>query len=335
MEIDYYCFVTDDLINGISEDKRRKNSSIFDNLEFDMGVAKKLSKFAIYDKLSGKFYDAGGKAISLENKTVFPRCIIPDMNLLFDKLEEEKASSIITREDTENVLNWPSFIQPLHRDVYVTTYGDFLKNFGKYKETFKNVFFKTKNKNIHCEILNVLNLNGMSFNSLDTDDDLENNSSKKEETLNEDLYMVMTDKVKGFNDHRFNFLKKDQEVFIQPKLDVVKDSEYPHIPMEYRSFVVDGKFVTSQSWIPERKVPEEVTNLVKLYIDNMPNEMPKTFVLDVLEYEEHGIKKYDICEFNPITCSGYEDGSSIFLLEDNLSEDMFYHLKKDKELGEE
>ena len=45
--------------------------------------------------------------------------------------------------------------------------------------------------------------------------------------------------------------------------------------------------------------------------------MNKTFVVDVLKFiDKYGNEKYDLCEINPLTCSGYEQGSSIFILED-------------------
>ena len=72
-------------------------------------------------------------------------------------------------------------------------------------------------------------------------------------------------------------------------------------------------------------MPEKVERLVEKTIEALPSEMPKTFVLDILEFEKDGEKFYDICEFNPITCSGYEEGSSIFLLEDKFNNEMCYY----------
>lgn len=329
MKIDYYCFVADSLDCVISEDKRKSKSSIFDNLDFDMDVAKKLNKFAIYDKNTDAFYDANNREISLKGKNVFARCIIPDMNLLFDKLKDERANLVIDKIRTQKIYNWPSYIQPVYRDVESMTYGEFLKNFDDLKDKFGKVFFKTKRKNINCEVINVMNLQGMGFKSITSEDDLENDN-ESEETFSEPAYIVMSDKVKGFNDHRFMFLDKDEEVFVSPKLDIVKDEEYQHISVEYRTFVVDGNFIVKRSWIPNRQVPKDVEYLVQKTIEALPPEMPKTFVLDILEFERDGKRYYDICEFNPITCSGYEDGSSIFLLEEGFKEkDFVYHSKEE------
>ena len=334
MKIDYYCFVADDLANGVFYKNRTDRVSIFDNLDFDMSVAKSLYKFAVYDKSTDCFYDENCEKISLLNKVVFPRCIIPEMDNLFNKLEENGAKLVVTKEQTDIIYNWPKYIQPVYRDVEVTTYGDFLKNFDRYKERLGKVFFKTKNKNIHAEVISVFNLQGMAFTPLKSEEDLDK-QQQEEEVFSEPMYIVMTDKVKGFNDHRFSFLDKNQEVFISPKLEIVQDKDVPRIPVEYRNFVVDGKFVSSQSWVQNRRVPLEVTNLVRSVLDVLPKEMPKTFVLDILQFEENGEKKYDICEFNPISCSGYEEGSSIFLLEDNFSKDNMGYKPKEKELGED
>jgi len=337
MKVDFYCFVADSLNCVISKEKRERDSHIYDNLDFDINVAKKLGKFAVYDKETDEFYDVNNNVLSLRNKVVFPRCIIPEMNLLFDKLDSEKAVSIITKEQTEKVYNWPKYIQPSYRDVEITTYGEFLKNFKTFKDKFDRVFFKTKNKNIHAEVTEVVNLQGLAFKSIETDDDIKTGKDQEpDDFFSEPMYVVMTDKVKGFNDHRFSFLDKNQDVFVTSKLDIVYDKENPRIPVEYRTFVVDGKFVTSQSWVEERKIPEEVTKLVKGVLRILPKEMPKTFVLDILEFESAGKKRYDICEFNPICCSGYEEGSSIFLLEDNFSkEQMGYYKFKEKEVEKE
>jgi len=324
MKIDYYCFVADSLDCVISEDKRKSKSSIFDNLDFDMDLAKQLNKFAIYDKQTDAFYDKNNNVISLNGKNVFARCIIPDMNLLFDKLEEDGANLVIDKLRTQKVYSWPKFIQPIYRDVESMTYGEFLKNFDALKDKFGSVFFKTKKKNIHCEVLNVVNLQGMEFKSINSEDDLEGDDANND-IFFEPMYIVMTDKVKGFNDHRFMFLDKNEDVFVSSKLDIVKDHNHDDLPVEYRSFVIDGKFIVKRSWVPNQEVPEKVERLVEKTIEALPSEMPKTFVLDMLEFEKDGEKFYDICEFNPITCSGYEEGSSIFLLEDKFNNEMCYY----------
>jgi len=318
MKIDYYCFVADSLDCVINEEKRLKDTHIFKNLDFDMQVAKKLKKFAIYDKETEEFYDENNNIISLRGKCVFPRCIIPDMNLLFDKLELEGANLIIDKLRTQKIYKWPNYIQPVYRDVEVTSYGEFLRNFEEYKTRLGNVFFKTKHKNIHCEVTGVANLQGLNFKSIESEEDI-NEGQEQNSFFSEPCYIVFTDKIKGFNDHRFLFLDKETEVFVTKKLNIVHDETYKNIPVEYRSFVVNGKFVVSRSWVQNKKVPKEVENLVQKTIESLSQEMPKTFVLDVLEFEEDGIRKYDICEFNPITCSGYEEGSSIFLLEENFN----------------
>ena len=336
MKIDYYCFVTDSLNSELDKAKRNRDSHIFDNLDFDMSTAKKIGKFTILDKESGLFYGADKKQISLAGKVVFPRCIIPDMNLLLNKLEEAQANSIINREDIQKIYSWPRYIQPLYRDVCVTTYGEFLKNFESYKQQYGKVFFKTQSKYINCEVLNVVNLQNLNFSAIETDNDLNGNSNTDKGLFSEPMYIVMSDKVKGFNDHRFNNLKKDDVVFVSPKLEVLHDKEYSHIPVEYRTFVVDDKFTISRSWVPNKPVPKAVENLVEQTIKALPKDWPKAYVLDILEFQDNGQKFYDICEFNPISCSGYEDGSTIFLQEDSLSKsEKSYHKNQQQELGEE
>ena len=335
MKIDYYCFVTDSLTHETNSEKRRRDTHIFDNLDFDMSIAKKIGKFAILDKESGLFYGADKKPISLAGKVVFPRCIIPDMNLLLNKLEEVQAVPIINRVDIQKIYSWPSYIQPLYRDVCITTYGDFATNFKNYQQQYGRVFFKTQKKYINCEVLSVVNLQTLDFKSIESEDDLSENAKTSESFFSEPMYIVMTDKVKGFNDHRFNNLKKDDIVFVSPKLEILHDKEYSHIPVEYRTFVVDDKFTISRSWVPNKPVSKAVENLVEQTIKALPKDWPKAYVLDILKFQKNGQTFYDICEFNPISCSGYEDGSSIFLQEDALSKsERSYRKNQQQELGE-
>ena len=153
------------------------------------------------------------------------------MNLLFDKLEQDGANLLIDKLRTQKVYNWPNYIQPVYRDVESMTYGEFLENFSVLKERFGKVFFKTKKKNINCEVTNVINLKGMNFKAITSENDLDGDNSK-DEVFSESAYIVMSDKVKGFNDHRFMFLDKDEEVFVS---DEMSESSFLNIPLSFTS----------------------------------------------------------------------------------------------------
>ena len=222
-----------------------------------------------------------------------------------------------------------------HRDVVLTTYKDFLLNYDSYKEKFGKVFFKTKHKNISAEIITVANFNVGEVNLISSDNDT---SEEQTTNFNKNVYAVYTNRYSSkrenmmINDFRFSFLKEDDEVFVQPLLHLKKDKKYKHIPVEYRSFVVNGQFITSRSWIPHREVPDEVKEITQNIIDAMPNEMNKTFVVDVLEFiDKKGKSHYDICEINPIISAGYEIGSSIFLLEENLDDKLYHNQEIEEE----
>jgi hypothetical protein len=75
--------------------------------------------------------------------------------------------------------------------------------------------------------------------------------------------MVFSSDTPGHSDIRFGFLDKNSEVYVEPYLKIAKDEKRKNIPVEYRSFVVDGKFVTSRSWVPDSNIPEEVIKITK------------------------------------------------------------------------
>ena len=328
MNIDYYAFMVDEYGQTDYAKRREKNKAhIYENLEFDMATAKSIDKCAIFCKEMGKFYDGNWNELNIAGKRVLPRCIIPETGEIYDALEKEGAVLAVTREDIEKIVNWPRYIKPAYRSVVRTTYREFLKDFECYKEKLGRVFFKTKNKNISCEVLAVACLNDFCLVEIESDSDLiDGNKEVGDSTFfNEPVYMVFTNQSTHGNDHRFNYLDKNAEVFVQGYVEVCKDEQYPHIPVEYRSFVVDGQFVTSRSWVPNRAVPEEVLDITKKIIEAMPKDMNKTFVVDVLAFiDDNGELHYDLCELNPISSSGYEEGSSIFIAEPSFNNQLVY-----------
>ena len=332
MKIDFYCFVMDKLgQEDYSEMRHTHKSYFFDNLEFDINIAKRLGKFAVYCKESGKFYDLNWQEIDVCGKVMFPRCIISDVKPVFEAIERFGATPFYTANDYKCAEEWYKYIKPMNREVVATTYGEFVKNFQHYKNRFGRVFFKTARKNISCEVCGVMDLNNMFFSPILSDDDLNSTPTKLGEVqTGEPMYAVFTNQSRGSNDHRFNWLSYDEAVLIEPFLTLKKDKKYVNLPIEYRSFVVDGKFVTSRSWVPEHKVPQSVVDITAQIVDAMPDGMQKSFVVDVLEYlDEYGNSHFDLCEINPITSSGYEQGSSIFLLEPSLSQSALLYPKYD------
>ena len=335
MKIDYYVFVMnefgqEDYLQMVA----KHHSHIFKNFEFDMSVASKLGKLAIYCKETDKFYNENWEEINLQDKVVFPRCTIPELKGLYDRLETTGATLASTKEDYDIIMDWPKYVSPNHHEVIPTTYGEFLENFDYYKEKYGRVFFKTKYKNISTEVNNVMCLGALGgFKSIDSDNGLLSNESSNEADdlmnsfFSKPMYLVYTSDYGDHNDLRFGSLADDAEVYVEPYLNVVKDWRYK-LPIEYRSFVVDGNFVTSRSWVPTTsRVPYEVKELTQEVIDAMPNDMNKTFVVDIMECKDKfGRHYYDLCEINPIACSGYEKGNSIFLLED--IENIDYHYPK-------
>jgi hypothetical protein len=328
MQVDYYCFVMEKFGQpDYSEMRKRHKSCFFDNLEFDMNIAKGLGKFVVYCKETDTFYDENWEELNVAEKILFPRCIISDTEFLFARILRFGAIPFYTSEDYKKSEEWYKYIKPSGRKVVLTTYGEFAKNFKLYEKEFGRVFFKTAKKNISCEVKGVMDLGDMFFSEILSDDDIAETPSRYEDVpKREPMYAVFTNQSKGSNDHRFNWLTMDEPVLIEPFLTLKKDNRYANVPVEYRSFVIDGNFVTSRSWVPNTgQIPQGVKDITAQIVDAMPDGMQKSFVVDVLEYiDDQGESHFDLCEINPITSSGYEKGSSIFLLEDALGNDKFY-----------
>jgi len=321
MNIDYYAFVMDNYKQeDYSEMSARHHAHIFENFDFDMAVARDLGKLAIFCKETGKFYNSDWEDLDLNDQVVMPRCTIPELSNLMDQLEDSGSILATTKEDYKKIMDWPNLVRPKHHEVVATTYGEFLENFQSYKEKFGRVFFKTKYKNISTEVKNIMCLGAMSFSSILSDEDLFSGKKQDEDLkeMSKPMYMVFTADYGDHNDLRFGYLSDDTEVYVEPYLNICKDWRFKKVPVEYRSFVVDGKFNTARSWVPDKHVPKEVINVTQEVVDSMPDDMNKTFVVDILEFKDKSGKHlYDLCEINPLPCSGYERGNSIFVLEDH------------------
>lgn len=292
MKIDYYCWTEKSL--GISdwalaeyddENMRWVKTQELKQIE----KAQKQDKFIVFDRTTKCFYK-NGKEIDIKDKVVFPRAFTYYEKELMTELERAGAKSLQTIEDYEKIINWPLMIQPEHRRVKETTYGDFAENYKQYRKEFgRRIFFKTVEKTSKTTIIKSLK-------------------------IYKNLIMV----------NPRVLVNRKEKIIISKVFKNIPDFKNKMFKHEYRCIVLDGKISTlSRSYIDyPTKVPKEVCDFAKFIVEKIDKtaKFPKNYVIDLGQVRQ-GLKKYvDIIEFNPITCSGLEIGNS-FVNVDSISND--------------
>ncbi len=135
MKIDYFCFSVPSLNSTdycINENDDQNTIWIKTKEKELMDAVKENNMLIVFDRATKKFY-TGNEEFDVENKVIFPRSFVPYEAKILNYLEENGALSVQTEDDVKKIINWPQKIQPMHRRVIQTTYGDFQKNYKKYK----------------------------------------------------------------------------------------------------------------------------------------------------------------------------------------------------------
>lgn len=282
MKIDYFCFSVPSLGTtdySISENDDENTVWIKTKEQELMDAAKVNNMLMVFDRNTKKFY-VNSEEIEIKGKVVFPRSFISAEEELLNKLEENGALSIQTKEDLDKIINWPQKIQPVHRKIIQTTYEDFQNNAEKYKSIFKKIFFKTREKShTHC----VLNYFGYI--------DLE---GKKYFVTKPTLWNISL----------------EDSVFLTQAFESIEDKENNTNCKEYRAFILDNTLLSiSRSYVD---YPVKVPDKVRLFVEEQINKVsfirdfPKSYVLDIGQVLMDDREVIDIIEFNPISSSGLE-----------------------------
>lgn len=314
--IDYYCFCVDSLEEPFWENFNiNKNGESFRNdLLFDVENSTKIGKCVFYVKDWDKFV-LNGEPVDISGKIIFPRCAVFDSNLLLSKIEQNGGKSICTLKDKAKVSDWPRFCQPIHHKVIETTKEEFVSNFEKYKQKLGRIFFKTKEKNFSCEVVNISELGNVKI--LSSEDDLESDlgvfsflSTKLIST--KDRYGNLTG-----HDNRLANLDDNEKVFIESFIDI-ETNKISGLPEEYRCFVLNGEIANISNYFAEENMDEnyECFNFVNSVLQSLPNDFPKYFVLDICKIKKDNKSMFDIVEFNSIEASGYGTQNTIIPQED-------------------
>lgn len=282
MKIDYFCFSVPNLGStdySISEEDDEDAIWIKTKEQELMEAARANNMLMVFDRSTKKFY-VGSEEIEIKGKVIFPRSFISTEEELLNRLEENGALSIQTKEDLREIMNWPQKVQSVHRRVIQTTYEDFQKNAEKYKTVFKNIFFKTAKKSSnHCilKYFGYIDLRG-----------------KRYFTIKPTLWNIAL----------------DDSVFLSDAFESIEDKENNMDCKEYRVFVLNKSLLSiSRSYVDyPTEVPSEVILFVEEQIDKISSvaNFPKSYVLDVGQVLIDGKEVIDIIEFNPISSSGLE-----------------------------
>lgn len=282
MKIDYFCVSvpsldsTDFIINKDDSENtvwiKTKDKELMDS-------ASDNNLLILFDRTTKKFY-LDGREIDVKGLVIFPRTFIPYEEELLTQLEEHGAISIQTRSDVEKVTNWPQKVQPVHRKVIQTTYKEFQDNAEKYRNIFKNIFFKTaKKSNSSC----VLRYYGYV-----------NIGGRKLFATKPTLWDVSL----------------DDDIFLSERFESIDDKENDMNCKEYRVFVVNDTLLSiSRSYVDyPTEVPDEVKSFVEEQINRVSSipDFPSSYVLDVGQILMDGREVIDIIEYNPISSSGLE-----------------------------
>lgn len=282
MKIDYFCFSVPSLTSNdyvISEDDDENTIWIKTKEKELMDSAKENNMLIVFDRTTKKFY-IDHEEIAVKGKIIFPRSFIPYEDELLNYLEENGALSIQTIYDLEKITNWPRRIQPIHRKVIQTTYGEFQQNVENYKSIFKSIFFKTaKKSHTHCVL--------KYFGYIDIGG---NKCFATKPTL-------------------WNISLNDA-VFLSDVFESIKDEENNMDCREYRVFVLNNTLLSiSRSYVD---YPTEVPSEVKMFVEeqisraSLVSDFPKSYVLDVGQISIDGKEVIDIIEYNSVSSSGLE-----------------------------
>ncbi|MCI8384237.1 MAG: hypothetical protein HFJ33_05180 [Clostridia bacterium] len=288
--MDYYCFPT-----------RTGDISVFFNLEQytdsserffyqttqeNVMLAKQKGKLLLFDLRTQTFIDCNGNAIDIRGKEIFPRCQIQESEQLLNAIANNRGNSIVSRTDSKIVENWFEYID-VQRKFLRTTFGEVQNNLHFYEKKFGNEFFL---KTVKKQFSNICHIIQMGDSKV--------------------LFSFVGHSLFGGN-----MLISDNltPVLVTDALSIIKDD---YGKREWRVFVVKGKI-----WCISR-TSDDLVDIEPYIIEKIQRKIeqlseksifPSSYCVDFFEYDNNGEVVFDICEFNPIECSGvYRNNNLVF-----------------------
>ena len=282
MNIDYFCFTVPSLLKNdfiINHEDDENTIWIKTKDQELMDKASECNMLILFDRSTKKFYKDNVE-YDITDKVIFPRSFIPYEEELLENIEKNGGISIQTNNDKEKITNWPKFIQPTHRKIITTTYGEFKENHEDYKKIFNKVFIKTaKKSHIHTSLgfYGVINFG--------------------------DAKAFFT------NPPLFN-LYDDDTIFLTETFKSIADGANDMHCREYRVFVLNNNLLSiSRSYVDHPTIiPDKVLEFANEQIEktNLIKDFPSSYVLDIGEIMIDSKEVIDIIEYNPIVSSGLE-----------------------------
>lgn len=138
-----------------------------------------------------------------------------------------------------------------------------------------------------------------------------------------DLFDENSDLRKAFKYH------ENEEFLLSEKVDINQDEIGSQ---EYRIFIYQGR-IMNISRITDtiyHTIPIELIEYVEELLTRLPNNFPKSFVVDIFSYSN----MYDILEFNPIEASGKYLYNSVFSISQDLTHSNIEDIPKEKDKTE-
>ena len=235
------------------------------NKEIEYAISKKV--FIYYDEEANVFKDENDNEVDVTNKKVFPVSFIFQLPALIKALTDNGAIIPNTQDQIHMVEEWYNHIVTNRNMISFT--GNMLNDpelLTYIYEVFgqnPEVFLKTAKKDYN----GIIDLT--------------------------ELYEEESDLRKAIKLH------EDEEFILSEKVEVNEDEIGQE---EYRIFIYQGR-IMNISRITDtvyHTIPEDLIEYVEELLTRIPQNFPKSFVLDVFSYQH----MYDVLECNPIEASG-------------------------------
>lgn len=288
--MDYYCFPTKtgdiSVFFNLEQYTDSREKFFYQRAQENVMLAKQKGKLLLFDLRTQTFIDCNGNAIDISGKEIFPRCKIQESERLLNAIENNGGNSIVTQADSKIVESWFEYID-IQRKFLRTTFGEVKKNLHFYEKEFGNRFFLKTVKKQFSNICQIIQMGEFKI-----------------------LFSVVGHSLFGMN---MLISNNSTPVLVTDALSIIEDD---YGKREWRVFVVKGKIwcisrasddlVDIEPYVIE-KIQRKIEQLLEISI------FPSSYCVDFFEYDNNGEVVFDICEFNPIECSGvYRNNDLVF-----------------------
>lgn len=255
----------------------------FDYSKSEMLMAQKRNNGILYDSTTKEFEDFVGNKIDITGKLIFPRTGVAQAFDMNNEIINNGGIPIINNDEINYINNWPNHYVA-NRKIEIFK-GKDLINPGviEYirKEYGEYIFLKTKDKNFSSIIpIELLNDKECVF------------------------YKAL----------RYHL---EDDFIISEKIDILED-EYGL--REYRCFIINNEIYNISRFTTNvfHKIDKNILEKLKQIVEDLKDNFPNSYVLDLCEYKMDNQIYIDVVEFNSIESSGIYLYNSIMEKSENL-----------------